>query len=157
MRRLLLAPAAVLLVVGAGGSASAAVSSDSVAGCLSNYARVSTVSHAPATGLVGPVVRARFRDGTEVRAWFYVSPAAARAARPVGTFNWNATRENVGYVWNQKPSLIQRIRLKFCITPPSAMASTPVATSTIAHAPLVTRGGRAGKGQVAVQIKKPQP
>lgn len=26
----------------------------------------------------------------------------------MGTFNWNATHENVGYVWNQKPALRQR-------------------------------------------------
>jgi hypothetical protein len=106
MRRLLLAPLAVLLVVGAGGSASAAVRSQSVARCLGEYAQVSTVSHARAGGYVGPVVRAQFRSGAEVRLWFYASPAAARAARPVGTFNWNASRENVAYVWSEKPSLM---------------------------------------------------
>ena len=150
MRRLLLAPLAVLLVVGAGGSASAAVRSNrEVAHCLDYYAHVSRVAVPRAHGLIGPMVRAWFRDGTEVRAWFYASAAAARAARPVGTFNWNATRKNVAYVWNQKPKLRHRIQLKFCITPPSAMPGHPVTSvpavvvSTTTHAAVVTRGGHA--------------
>ena len=63
----------------------------------------------------------------------------------MGTFNWNATHENVGYVWNQKPSLSHRITLKFCITPPGA---APGATRVTSHSVLVTHGGRA-----AVQTK----
>ena len=35
--------------------------------------------------------------------------------------------------------------------------SVPVAIGTITHAAVVTRGGRAGKAQVALQIKKPKP
>jgi hypothetical protein len=64
-----------------------------------------------------------------VRAGFYATPAAARAARPVGAFDWNATRTNVAYQWNREPLLKHRAQLKFCITPPEAIAggtSSPV-------------------------------
>ena len=139
-----------------------------VAHCLDYYAHVSRVAVPHTRGLIGPMVRAWFRDGTEVRAWFYASPAAARAARPVGAFEWNATRSNVAYEWNREPSLGHRVQLKFCITPVQAQriacsypvvpgvpevkpqrclvhrprASTQPTRTTTVHSVLVAQGGR---------------
>ena len=47
-------------------------------------------------------------------------------------------------------------------SPQSGLKAVPISFAqtvrgTIEHTPVVTRGGRAGKGRVAVQIKKPKP